>query len=243
VFRPARRVSWGTRIFAGLVFILAVGAVAAFVILVLPSQIATLSQSEARELRTARQATADVSTSVNTLWGEIASKGGMSLPDDRLKQDLVLSQATEKAAEDALGHVQAAESYLAQIDGIPFQLHPASISASDRPALLHLETSLGAAARLAHGATLQLTIAQHVHQDAQTLNGPLGQSLAGHLVKRSHSEPHWSASRGAAMVHERVTLYGLPIVADRLVAWKPAFGGGVASIAERTCSGAPPPGR
>ena len=194
MFRPARRVSWGTRIFAGLVFILAVGAVAAFVILVLPSQIATLSQSEARELRTARQATADVSTSVNTLWGEIASKGGMSLPDDRLKQDLVLSQATEKAAEDALGHVQAAESYLAQIDGIPFQLHPASISASDRPALLHLETSLGAAARLAHGATLQLTIAQHVHQDAQTLNGPLGQSLAG--------QDWTAASRTAANIQD-----------------------------------------
>ena len=43
--------------------------------------------------------------------------------------------------------------------------------------------------------------------------------LAAHLVKRSHSEPHWSASRGAAMVHERVTLYGLPIVADRLVGY------------------------
>jgi hypothetical protein len=187
-------VSWGTRIFAGLVFILAVGAVAAFVILVLPSQIATLSQSEARELRTARQATADVSTSVNTLWPEIATKGSLSLPDDRLRQDLVLSQATEKAAGDALGHAQAAQTYLAQIDGIPFQLHPAPISASDRPALLHLETSLGAAARLAHGATLQITIAQHVRQDALALTGSLGQSLAGH---------DWTAaSRTAANIQD-----------------------------------------
>jgi len=41
--------------------------------------------------------------------------------------------------------------------------------------------------------------------------------LAEHLVKRSYSEPHWSSKRGAAMVSERVTLYGLPIVTNRLV--------------------------
>ena len=43
--------------------------------------------------------------------------------------------------------------------------------------------------------------------------------LATHLVKRSYSEPHWSTKRGAAMVHERVTLYGLPLVVDRLVGY------------------------
>jgi ATP-dependent helicase HrpA len=41
--------------------------------------------------------------------------------------------------------------------------------------------------------------------------------LATHLVKSTFSEPHWSAKRGAAMAHEKVTLYGVPIVADRLV--------------------------
>ena len=45
------------------------------------------------------------------------------------------------------------------------------------------------------------------------------EALAGHLVKRSHSEPHWSTKRGAAMAYERVTLYGLPIVTDRLVGY------------------------
>ncbi|HEY2959325.1 MAG TPA: ATP-dependent RNA helicase HrpA [Actinomycetota bacterium] len=39
--------------------------------------------------------------------------------------------------------------------------------------------------------------------------------LAGHLVKRSYSEPHWERDRGAVMAYERVTLYGLPIVARR----------------------------
>ena len=45
------------------------------------------------------------------------------------------------------------------------------------------------------------------------------EALAGHLVKRSYSEPHWSTKRAAAMAHERVTLYGLPIVTDRLVGY------------------------
>jgi ATP-dependent RNA helicase HrpA len=45
------------------------------------------------------------------------------------------------------------------------------------------------------------------------------EQLAAHLVKRSYSEPHWSARRGAAMVAEKVTLYGLPIVAARQVSY------------------------
>ncbi|GGV38072.1 ATP-dependent helicase [Actinomadura cremea] len=41
--------------------------------------------------------------------------------------------------------------------------------------------------------------------------------LAGHLVKRNYSEPHWSKKQAAVMAHEKVTLYGVPIVADRRV--------------------------
>jgi ATP-dependent helicase HrpA len=41
--------------------------------------------------------------------------------------------------------------------------------------------------------------------------------LADHLVKRTYSEPHWDARRGAAVAFEKVTLYGLPIVAERKV--------------------------
>lgn len=43
--------------------------------------------------------------------------------------------------------------------------------------------------------------------------------LGAHLVKRSYSEPHWSAKRAAVMAHEKVTLYGVPLVADRLVTY------------------------
>ena len=41
--------------------------------------------------------------------------------------------------------------------------------------------------------------------------------LAQHLVKHSYSEPHWSKSQGAVMATEKVTLFGLPIVAARQV--------------------------
>ncbi|MFG1794704.1 ATP-dependent RNA helicase HrpA [Nocardia sp. NPDC049149] len=41
--------------------------------------------------------------------------------------------------------------------------------------------------------------------------------LAGDLVKRTYSEPHWSTKRGAASAYERVTLYGIPLVTGRQV--------------------------
>jgi len=41
--------------------------------------------------------------------------------------------------------------------------------------------------------------------------------IAGDLVKRSYGEPHWEKKQGAAVAYERVTLYGVPIVARRRV--------------------------
>lgn len=41
--------------------------------------------------------------------------------------------------------------------------------------------------------------------------------LAQHLAKSSYSEPHWEKAQGAVMATEKVTLYGLPIVAARRV--------------------------
>ncbi|OKI00309.1 ATP-dependent helicase [Streptomyces sp. CB02923] len=41
--------------------------------------------------------------------------------------------------------------------------------------------------------------------------------LAQHLVKRTYSEPHWEQKMAAVMAYERVTLYGVPIVAQRKV--------------------------
>jgi len=45
--------------------------------------------------------------------------------------------------------------------------------------------------------------------------------LAGHLVKRTYSEPHWDAASGSAMAYERVSLFGLVVVPRRRVALGP----------------------
>ena len=41
--------------------------------------------------------------------------------------------------------------------------------------------------------------------------------LATHLVKKSYAEPRWSKSQGAVLADEKVSLYGVPIVAARAV--------------------------
>lgn len=43
------------------------------------------------------------------------------------------------------------------------------------------------------------------------------EDAAKHLVKYSYSEPHWSKKHAAAMARQKVTLYGVPLIADRLV--------------------------
>src|SRR5919198_273642 len=47
------------------------------------------------------------------------------------------------------------------------------------------------------------------------------EELGGHLVKREHYEPQWDARRGEPIALERGTLYGLPVYANRRVAYGP----------------------
>ncbi|MGW1468386.1 ATP-dependent RNA helicase HrpA [Streptomyces sp. NPDC002308] len=41
--------------------------------------------------------------------------------------------------------------------------------------------------------------------------------VAQHLLKRTYSEPHWEKDQAAVMAYERVTLYGVPIIAQRKI--------------------------
>ncbi|MGA9749254.1 MAG: ATP-dependent RNA helicase HrpA [Nocardioides sp.] len=43
------------------------------------------------------------------------------------------------------------------------------------------------------------------------------EELGAAIVKRTWSEPHWSKKRAAVLAYERVTLYGVPLIADRLM--------------------------
>ncbi len=45
--------------------------------------------------------------------------------------------------------------------------------------------------------------------------------LAEHLIKRTYSEPHWSRKQAAVIASEKVTLYGIPVVASRKVNYGP----------------------
>ncbi|TWE13276.1 ATP-dependent RNA helicase HrpA [Rudaeicoccus suwonensis] len=45
------------------------------------------------------------------------------------------------------------------------------------------------------------------------------EAIGAHLVKRQYAEPHWSRKAGSVMAAERVTLYGVPLVAGRQVSY------------------------
>jgi ATP-dependent helicase HrpA len=54
---------------------------------------------------------------------------------------------------------------------------------------------------------------------AAAIDPAWAESLAEHLVRRSHGDPRWDARGGRAVTDERVTLYGLPIVPTRRVGY------------------------
>ena len=51
------------------------------------------------------------------------------------------------------------------------------------------------------------------------VDAPWIEEAAGHLLKRSYSEPHWNPKRGEVIAEESVSLYGLPLVERRAVAY------------------------
>ncbi len=152
-----------------LVFLVAVGAIGAFLEVLLPQQVAKLAEMEGNELVLARKGTADVNTAVAGLWAELSPKGTMGLTAARMSEDLALAKRTERSADEALSHVQAAQAYMAQADGLPFQFHAPTFIAPDRAAAQHLEKALTTSIKLSHAATLQLTLAEHMSQNSQSL--------------------------------------------------------------------------
>ena len=177
VFRPARRVSWGTRIFAFLVLLLAIGTVGAFLLVVLPARVGELGRDEAHELSLAQDEARTVDEQLVQLWADIGTSGGLNMPQDRVTDVLNRAKALERQADDALAHAEEARTYLVQADGVPFQLHAPTFVAADQPRIQGLESGLQAAIRLAHGAFPQMTVSGHVQADYATLSGQLMPSI------------------------------------------------------------------
>ncbi|WP_394277396.1 ATP-dependent RNA helicase HrpA [Luteococcus sp.] len=90
--------------------------------------------------------------------------------------------------------------------GARFAIQPGSALAKNPPPLV-MAVELVETSRL-WARTVAAITADQVEQ------------VAGHVLKRTHSEPHWSTSAGAVVAYEKVMLYGVPIVADKLVSYE-----------------------
>lgn len=89
--------------------------------------------------------------------------------------------------------------------GARFAINPGSSAARTQPELV-MAVELVETSRL-WARTVAPVTAEQVEQ------------VAGHLLKRHYSEPHWSAKGGQCVAYERVSLLGVPIIAQRLVSY------------------------
>ena len=91
--------------------------------------------------------------------------------------------------------------------GTKFAIFPGSFLASKPPAFVMAAELMETSRLFAH--TVAAVDPEWVEQ------------AAGDLVSRTYSEPHWSTRRAAVMAYERVTLYGVPLVAQRRIHYGP----------------------
>jgi ATP-dependent helicase HrpA len=91
--------------------------------------------------------------------------------------------------------------------GIRFALHPSSTLAKARPKWV-------LAAELTETTRLYARCAAKIEPEWI-------EAVAGERVAREHFDAHWDARRGEVVAHERVTLYGLTLVARRPVSFGP----------------------
>src|SRR5215471_3296800 len=149
-----------------------------------------------------RQAARDVGVSIQAepqarVPAELADRVHMSLLAG------LLSHIGMKDAEVKRGGKRRGPAEFAGTRGARFAIFPDSVLAKKPPQWV-------VAAELVETSRLWARVAARIDPE-------WAESLAAHLVKRTYSEPHWDARRGAVMALEKVTLYGLPIVAARKV--------------------------
>jgi ATP-dependent helicase HrpA len=121
-----------------------------------------------------------------------------------LLSQIGLKQLSDKKAADLIKKsdkpAKASNEYLGS-NGKKFVVFPGSTLAKKPPAAIM-------------SAELVETSRLFARMNA-AINPEWAESLAGDLVKRSYSEPHWEKSQGAVVAYERVMLFGVPIVVSR----------------------------
>ncbi|MBI2754897.1 MAG: ATP-dependent RNA helicase HrpA [Betaproteobacteria bacterium] len=90
--------------------------------------------------------------------------------------------------------------------GIRFRVHPAS--GTRKPGKWIIAAELVETTRL-----FARTVA--------TMEPGWLEEIGAHLLKRTQERPHWEKARAQVVAHERATLYGLPVYADRRVQYGP----------------------
>jgi ATP-dependent helicase HrpA len=135
---------------------------------------------------------------------DTAQRVHMSLLAGLLSHIGTLEAAQERRGQDQRGRRRGPAEF-AGARGARFSLFPDSLLARKPPQWVM-------AAELVETSRLWARTAAAIQPE-------WAEPLAGHLVRRTYSEPHWDARRGAAMASEKVTLYGLAIVAARRVSY------------------------
>lgn len=132
-----------------------------------------------------------------------SNRGGAALPDevdgDAVHRSLLSGLLSHVGSKDA----EKQEYFGAR--GAKFAVFPGSALFKKTPAWVM-------AAELVETSRLWARIAAKV--EPQWI-----EELAQHLVRRSYSEPHWEKDRGQVVAFERVTLYGVTLVAGRKVGY------------------------
>ncbi|GAA4215878.1 ATP-dependent RNA helicase HrpA [Actinocatenispora rupis] len=133
------------------------------------------------------------------------ARNTLDAPSDRVHQALLSGllshigvKDTERKRKDARGPVE----YLGA-RGAKFSIFPGSALSKKQPQWVM-------AAELVETSRLWGRVVAAI--DPSTV-----ERLAGHLVKRTYSEPHWEKNQAAVVAYEKVTLYGVPIVPRRKV--------------------------
>jgi ATP-dependent helicase HrpA len=156
-----------------------------------------------------RQAARDVG--IGTGPGRGSPEPGARFPADvagRVHISLLaglLSHIGMRDAEQKPSGKRRGPAEFAGARGARFAIFPGSVLARKPPQWV-------VAAELIETSRLWASVAARIEPE-------WAEPLAEHLVKRTYSEPHWDARRGAAMALEKVTLYGLPIVTARKVSY------------------------
>nr|WP_226926616.1 ATP-dependent RNA helicase HrpA [Jonesia denitrificans] len=165
----------------------------------------TVTHRSAQPVGDALTTSEDTSVDTRFVWdGEAIHRsilaGLLSQIGMQESTDVSATRKGKDAAQDRRAARMARNEYLGS-RGTKFAIFPGS-SLSRKPPTWVMAAQLVETSRL-------------WARDVAAIEPEWAEELAQGIVKRTYSDPAWSTKRGAAMVREKVMLYGVPIVTER----------------------------